>query len=106
MGAFVPSIPNIAAAYKATRRGLTEVAVSETIGSNVFTLLVTTGIIALISPITINPRWITFDIPVVMWISFLLFIFMSSNRGISRKEGFILLFSYLMTLFIQFLQFT
>src|SRR3989338_6215995 len=72
IGAFVPSIPNIAAAYKATRRGLTEVAVSETIGSNVFTLLVTTGIIAMISPIEMEANWLTFDIPVVMWISFLL----------------------------------
>ena len=105
IGAFVPSIPNIAAAYKATKRGLTEVAVSEAIGSNVFTLLVTTGIIAIISPVKLMPQWISFDIPIGMLISFLLFIFMSSGRGISRKEGLILLFCYISTLFIQFLIF-
>src|SRR3989344_435358 len=105
LGALVPSIPNIAAAYKATKRGLTEVAVSETIGSNVFTLLVTTGIIAIIKPVSISPVWISFDIPLMMWMSFLLFIFMTTGRGISRKEGLLLLSSYLATLLIQFLIF-
>src|SRR3989344_5041736 len=105
IGAFVPSIPNIAAAYKATKRGLSEVAVSETIGSNVLTLLVTTGIIAIINPVKIEKNWLSFDIPMIMWISFLLFVFMISGRGISRKEGFILLISYLSTLLIQFLIF-
>ena len=105
LGALVPSLPNVAAAYKATKRGLTEVAVSEAIGSNVFTLLVTTGIIAIINPIIVEKSWITFDIPIMMWISFLLFIFMTTNRGISRKEGFILLMSYLATLVIQFMIF-
>ena len=105
IGALVPTIPSIAAAYKATKRGLSEVAVSEAIGSNVFTLLVTTGIIAIIHPVKINSQWISFDIPIMMWISFLLFIFMSTGRGISRKEGFILLLSYLATLFVQFLIF-
>ena len=105
IGAIVPSIPNIAAAFKATKKGLTEVAVSETIGSNVFTLLVTTGIIAMIKPITLKPHWISFDIPVMMWISFLMFIFMTSGRGISRKEGFVLLTSYLSILLIQILIF-
>lgn len=105
LGAFVPSIPNIAAAYKATKRGLTEVAVSETIGSNIFTLLVTTGIIAMISPIAIETSWIAFDIPIIMWMSFLLFLFMSSGRGISRKEGFILLSSYILILLFKYILF-
>lgn len=105
IGAFVPSIPNIAAAFKATRRGLTEVAVSETIGSNVFTLLVTTGIIAILKPVKIDASWIAFDIPIMMWISFLLFIFMSTGRGISRKEGAILFSCYIATLLIQILRF-
>lgn len=105
LGAFVPSIPNIAAAYKATRRGLTEVAVSETIGSNVFTLLVTIGIIAMIAPVKIESNWLSFDIPIMVWMSFLLFIFMSSGRGISRKEGLVLLISYLSIILIESLIF-
>ncbi len=101
LGALVPSIPNIAAAYKATKRGLTEVAVSETIGSNIFTLLVTLGILSMISPIAIQPQWLVFDIPVMLVMSFLLFFFTITGSKIDKKEGTILLGSYLVILFLQ-----
>lgn len=105
LGAIVPSLPNIAASYKATKKGLTEIAVSETIGSNVFTLLVTIGIVSMISPISIQSTWLNFDIPVMLWMSLLLFIFMSTGRGISRSEGLVLFSSYIGVLLIQTLVF-
>ena len=101
IGAIVPSLPNIAAAYKATKMGLTEVAVSETIGSNVFTLLVTVGIMSMIAPITIHRQWLTFDMPVMIGMSFLLFIYMISGRGISKHEGRALVVSYLFIVVVQ-----
>lgn len=105
IGAFIPSIPNIAAALKATKRGLTDVAVSETIGSNIFTLLVTLGIISMLTPITVSRQWLVFDLPVMVGMSFLLFFFSITNSSISKKEGYILLGSYIFILFIQFLIF-
>lgn len=101
IGAIIPSLPNIAASLKATASGLTEVAVSETIGSNVFTLLVTVGIISMISPVAIKQQWLIFDIPLMMMMSFLLVFFMLTGKIISRKEGFILLGSYLLILAAQ-----
>ena len=101
LGALVPSIPNIAASFKATQIGLTEVAVSETIGANIFTLLVTIGIISMIAPITIDKQLLSFDLPVMIIMSFILLVFMSSGNKISRKEGVVLLLSYLMIIFIQ-----
>lgn len=103
LGALVPSIPNIAASIKATQIGLTEVAVSETIGANIFTLLVTIGIISMISPIFIEKQLLTFDLPVMIVMSFILFIFMSSGSKISKNEGLILLSGYLMIIFLQFI---
>lgn len=105
LGAFIPSVPNIAASYKATKKGLTEVAVSETIGSNIFTLLVTVGIISMLSPITIKQQWMIFDIPIMMAMSFLLFFFTLTETTISKKEGAILLGSYIVFLIIQTLLF-
>lgn len=101
IGAVVPSIPNIAAAYKATKKGLTDVAVSETIGSNIFTLLVTIGIMSMLSPIIIKNHWLTFDIPAIMVMSFLLFFFSLTRNTISKKEGLILFGSYVMILAAQ-----
>ncbi len=101
IGAVVPSIPNIAAAYKATKKGLTDVAVSETIGSNIFTLLVTIGIMSMLSPIIIKGQWLAFDIPAIMVMSFLLFFFSLTKNTISRNEGVILLGSYIGILILQ-----
>lgn len=101
IGAIGPSIPNILAAYKATKRGMGDVAVSETLGSNIFTLLVTMGLLAFISPISIPQRWIYFDIPVMIAMSLMLFIFMTTRKTISKLEGSILLGSYIVTLAIQ-----
>jgi len=105
VGAIGTSIPNIAAAYKATKKKMEEVAISETLGSNIFTLLVTLGILAMISPITVSARWLYFDIPAMILMSILLFIFMLSKKTISRTEGLILLFAYLAILVSQIIFF-
>ena len=101
LGALGPSLPNIAAAYSATKKGMGEIAVSETLGSNIFTLLVTLGLSALIAPITLARQWIIVDLPILLIMSTLLFIFLLTKRRISRLEGFILLMGYLATLVLQ-----
>lgn len=101
IGAIGPSIPNIIAAYNATKKGMGEIAVSETLGSNIFTLLVTLGILAMLSPITISPQWLRFDLPALIAMSVLLFIFVLTKQQITRREGFILLGGYLAILSVQ-----
>jgi len=95
IGAIGPSIPNIITAFQATQKGMGEIAVSETLGSNIFTMLVTLGILALLSPVTISAEWIRFDIPSVLFMSFLLLFFIVSKQTISKIEGGILLFCYI-----------
>src|SRR3989344_4297586 len=101
LGAIGPSIPNIAASYKATRRGMGEVAVSETLGSNIFTLLVTLGVTAMLFPITLEPQWLRFDLPALLIMSALLFVFIVTKNRISRMEGGVLVAGYLAVLLIQ-----
>lgn len=101
LGALGPSLPNIAAAYKATKRGMGEIAVSETLGSNVFTLLVTLGISAIVSPVAISHRWLSFELPAMIFMSILLFFFLLTKQVISRLEGIILLVGYLAIVAIQ-----
>jgi len=101
IGAIGPSIPNILAAYKATKKGMGDVAVSETLGSNIFTLLVTMGFLAFLSPIKISDRWIYFEIPAMIIMSLMLLVFMTTRKTISKVEGFVLLGSYLLILLLQ-----
>lgn len=103
IGAIGPSIPNIITAFQATKKGMGEIAVSETLGSNIFTMLVTLGILAVLSPVAISPQWIRFDIPAVLFMSMLLFFFIVSKQTISKMEGAILLVSYLVIVLLQIL---
>lgn len=101
LGAIGPSIPNIITAYQATKRGMGEIAVSETLGSNIFTLLVTLGILAILSPIQITSQWLQFDLPAMLLMSILLFIFIITKKTITKTEGLILLGGYFMIIIIQ-----
>jgi cation:H+ antiporter len=101
LGALGPSLPNIVAAYQAAKRGMGDIAVSETLGSNVFTLLVTLGIAAMLSPVTISHRWLSFELPALIVMSILLFLFLLTKQAISRLEGSILLCGYLGVLATQ-----
>ncbi len=101
IGALGPSLPNIFAAYKATKKGMGDIAVSETLGSNVFTLLVTLGIASMLSPVTISHRWLSFELPALIVMSFLLFFFLLTKNTISRFEGSMLLGGYLFIIGIQ-----
>jgi cation:H+ antiporter len=69
----------------------------------VFTLLVTLGLSATLSPVEISHRWLLFDLPAMMVMSFLLFIFLLTRQAISRFEGALLLGGYIVVLGMQFL---
>lgn len=101
IGALGPSLPNIFAAYQATKKGMGDIAVSETLGANVFTLLVTLGISAMLSPVAISSRWLAFELPALIIMSFLLFFFLLTKHAISRLEGATLLFGYLAIVALQ-----
>jgi cation:H+ antiporter len=101
LGAIGTSIPNIAAAIKATRKNIEEIAVSETLGSDIFTLLVSLGILSILKPIDVAIGWLRFDIPVMVGMSILMLIFMIPRQTISRLQGGILFGSYIILLLIN-----
>ena len=102
IGALGPSIPNLAAALGAARKGVEELVVSETIGSNIFTLLVTLGIIAIMSPLAIDDITATITAPALLIITFILLIAMLTGH-VKRHHGMLLLLIYLITLMAEFL---
>ncbi|MDP2717619.1 MAG: sodium:calcium antiporter [Candidatus Micrarchaeota archaeon] len=96
LGALGPSLPNFAAALSATRRGLEELAISETIGSNIFTLLVSVGLFALFSPIILEASSRAVTVPALLLITFL-FMGFTIKGHITRREGAVLFLAYLLT---------
>jgi cation:H+ antiporter len=102
LGAIGPSIPNLAAALGAARKGVEELVVSETIGSNIFTLLITVGIIAFLNPLSIDDVTARITAPALLLVTFILLI--STVKGhVRRREGLLLLLVYIGTIMAEFI---
>jgi cation:H+ antiporter len=100
IGALGPSIPNMAAALQAVRRGYDELAVSETIGSNIVTLLFTLGIIAIVHPFTLDATTAIVTAPALLIVTATFFVF--AMRGtISRAAGAVLASMYVVAMVIE-----
>ncbi|MFA6048692.1 MAG: hypothetical protein WC792_01955 [Candidatus Micrarchaeia archaeon] len=102
LGALGPSIPNIAAGIQATRRGYEELAVSETIGSNIFTLLVTLGLVAMVKGLEIDADAFFLNAVAMLVMSYL-FLALMLKGWITRRDGVFLLLVYAGILAIQIL---
>ena len=102
LGAIGPSIPNLAAALGAARKGVEELVVSETIGSNIFTLLITLGMIAYLSPVAIDEGTAKITAPALLLVTFILLIAMLRGH-VHRRDGLILLLIYVGTIMAEFL---
>ena len=85
---------SVIAAYK----GASAVALGNVLGSNIFNLLLIGGVTAIIAPGTIPSEITGFGLPVLIAASILLLIFAATGRRITRREGGILLVTYLVLL--------
>lgn len=102
LGALGPSLPNLAVAIQAARKGFDDLAVSQSIGSNIFTLFVTLGVIALIRPIMLSESFGLVTAPALVIITVVSFAFMLRGR-LGRKEGIILVAMYALTMAAEML---
>ncbi len=108
LGAIGPSLPNIAAAVRGTVKNYTKIAITETFGSDIFTLLVTLGLLATIAPFTIEKRWLYLDIPMMIFMTFLMMVFifhghLRKQAAILRHEGIILILVYVVFIILNFM---
>ncbi|MBU0628423.1 MAG: sodium:calcium antiporter [Nanoarchaeota archaeon] len=108
IGAIGPSIPNIVSAVHGTLKNYTKIAITETFGSDIFTLLVTLGLLAVLSPFSIDKKWLFFDIPMMIFMTVLMMFFILKGRvkhgkAIERHEGAVLVLAYIVFLVLNIL---
>jgi cation:H+ antiporter len=106
LGALGPALPNIAAAIQGTRKGLKDAAITETFGSNIFTLLITLGVIILIAPFGISGSVFYFDLSwmIVLNLFMVALIFKGyryKEPALTRYEGVILILFYLALILVH-----
>lgn len=96
------SLPELATAIVAALRGHTEVALGNVLGSNIFNILLILGALFIITPVTVSPEILDFDIWVLAAVTLLAVPVMLTGRRITRFEGAAFLVLYAAFIWYQF----
>jgi len=88
------SLPDIAAAYHATRRGYMDLVLGEGIGASVVTTLLTLGLIGIVSPTTHSVALLLPVVAAMVFTSFLLLALLLGGWRITSRAGAVLTASY------------
>ena len=95
------SLPELAASVMSAWKGEMDISLGNVIGSNIFNVLFVLGICPVFSPITIEPRALQQDFPIMLGFCVLLVLLltmMTPKLQLDVKKGLILLASYLVFL--------
>jgi len=88
------SLPELATAIMAAKRGHTDVSIGNIIGSNIFNLLGIAGAAAIVTPLSFELEIIKYDLWALLAVTGILIAFMMTGRRIERWEGVGLLLLY------------
>jgi cation:H+ antiporter len=93
------SLPELAASVMSAWKGEMDISVGNVIGSNIFNVLFVLGICPMIRPITIEPRVLSIDFPIMLAFCALLIALLTMippRLQLDRKRGVLLLGAYLL----------
>ncbi len=88
------SLPELATSLIAAFRRQSEIAIGNIVGSNIFNVFGILGVTALIAPIPVAPRFLTFDLPVMIAVSLVLTALLLTRPVIGRGVGVAMLVGY------------
>jgi len=88
------SLPELATSLIAAFRRQSEIAIGNIVGSNIFNVLGILGVTALVAPIPVASRFLTFDLPVMIAVSVVLAALLLLRPVIGRGTGLVLLAGY------------
>lgn len=89
------SIPELVVTLSSAMKGLHELSIGTILGSNTFNILIGIGIPALIIDIPIEKLSLTFDAPVMIFVTVLLLLLVKRSGKLTRNGGIILLATYI-----------
>lgn len=89
------SLPELATSLIAALRRQSEIAIGNIVGSNIFNILGILGATAMIAPIPVAPRFLTFDLPVMIGVSLVLAALLLMRPVVGRGAGVVMLVAYM-----------
>ncbi len=100
------SLPDIAAAFHATRKGYSDLALGEGLGACIVTALLTLGMMGILRPTSYPVVVMVPALGVTVAASFLLLAFMMGGWKVSRRAGFVLIGAYAVMVALNLLFYT
>lgn len=94
------SMPELVTSVVAAFRRQSEVAFGNVVGSNIYNILGIGGVTALIAPTTVPPEIVRFDNLIMVGVCLVLFAFAWTGLRIGRREGGLLICSYVIYLVV------
>ena len=88
------SLPEVAVTITAARRGQSEIAVGNVLGSNIFNAFAVVGVSALVGPLVVPQSILGFALPVLAVATVLAFV-MIMEKEITKWEGWLLILFYI-----------
>lgn len=88
------SLPELVTSVIAVRKGETEIAIGNVIGSNIFNILLVLGLAAVIHPMAISTMALI-DTAFMTAITLLLYVFIKKNNSLSKNQGILFIVIYL-----------
>lgn len=88
------SLPELATSLIAALRRHSEIAIGNVVGSNVFNILGILGTTAVITPIPVADRFLSFDLPVMIAVSLVFVALLLGRPQVGRVTGALLLVAY------------
>lgn len=90
------SIPELVVTLSSAMKGLHDLSIGTVLGSNTFNILIGIGIPALVMTVPVEPLSLTFDAPVMLFITILLMVLIKAGKmKLNRIAGIILVASYI-----------
>lgn len=90
------SLPELASSIIAAKKGESDIALGNVIGSNLFNTLAVLGIAGLINPLTVDQAILKRDLALMTFLTIILFLFSVTSSKIGRVKGGILLIVYIL----------
>jgi cation:H+ antiporter len=96
------SLPELATALVAAWRRHTDVAIGNVIGANIYNILAIMGVVSIVSPLTIPPQIVRFDIWFMLGVTLALLVAVVVFKGVKRPVGIAFLGAYGIYVMLQY----
>ncbi len=99
--AFGTSLPELATSIIAAKKGESEIAIGNVIGSNMFNICMVMGFVGILSPLQVEQGLNRFEFPFMVLISIILAVFLNTSKKLNRLHGFFFLTAFIIYIVVS-----